>query len=334
MSRLFTSQVFALGVALSALSHAPAASAADLSLPRQLQPAPAAPATATVVDYLVGARLQSDYNFRGVSQSNRDPSGQSYFELQLFDNFLYGGFTTYKVDLPTRPALELDLTGGIRPKFGPFSFDLGFIYYLYPNERQFVDVANGTILSPRNTDFIEFAGKAAYSLNEQLTFGIGVFHAPDLLGTGAPGTYLNGTVKYTLPEDTFGIPGNFAFSAEYAHYFLGRTGSLLGNIQLPEYNYGNVGISYTLGNATVDVRYHNTDLTKQECFTFTGDPRGFATGSGRSNWCGDAVIATLSFDFVGSKLAGVFAPTPVAAPAPSERGGPPRSRDATGQAIR
>ena len=332
MSPMLSLKGLALGTSLSA-ALATGALAADL-MPKRLPPEAAAPAVTPVADFIFGARFQSDYNFRGVSQSNRDPSGQSYFELQLFDNLVYGGFTTYKVDLPTRPAMELDLTGGIRPKFGPFAFDLGFIYYVYPNERQFIDVANGAILSPRNTDFIEFAAKAAYTYNDALTFGIGVFHAPDLLGTGAPGTYLNGTVKYTLPEDTFGIPGQFAASAEFAHYFLGRTGSLLGNVQLPEYNYGNVGISYTYGNATLDVRYHNTDLSKRECFAFTGDPRGFATGSGRSNWCGDAVIATVSFDFTASKVAGVFAPEPVAAPTASERGGPPRARDATGQAFR
>ena len=323
------------GISLLALSAAPGI-AADLA-PKVMPAEAAVPAETTVADFIFGGRFQSDYNFRGVSQSNRQPSGQSYFELQLFDNFLYGGFATYKTDLPTRPIMEFDVTGGIRPKFGPLAFDLGFIYYHYPDERQLLDPLNGFApLSLRDTDFVELAAKAAYTYNEQLTLGVNVFHAPSLLNTGAPGTYVSGTAKYTLPEDTFGIPGTFALSAEFGHYFLGRTGAALGNIQLPEYNYGNVGVSYTYGIATLDVRFHDTDLTKRDCFTFTGDPRGFSRGSGTSNWCGDAIIATLSVDLVGSKLNGIFASDApaAAAPTPMERGAPPRARDATGQAIR
>ena len=37
------------------------------------------------------------------------------------------------------------------------------------------------------------------------------------------------------------------------------------------------------------------------------DPRGITTGSGRSKWCGAAVVATLSFDITASSV-GIFAP--------------------------
>jgi hypothetical protein len=102
------------------------ATAADLAAPKELPPEAKAP---VLIDFAFGARIATDYNFRGISQSNHDPSPQAYGELQLFDNFLYFGVNYYRVDLPTKPQAEIDLTGGIRPKWGPLTFDFGYIYY-------------------------------------------------------------------------------------------------------------------------------------------------------------------------------------------------------------
>jgi hypothetical protein len=57
---------------------------------------------------------------------------------------------------------------------------------------------------------------------------------------------------------------------------------------------------------TVDLRYHDTDATRTECFLLTADPRGLSNG-GRSRWCDATFIASLSVDFTASQL-GIFAP--------------------------
>ena len=54
--------------------------------------------------------------------------------------------------------MEQDLTAGIRPKLGPLQFDLGVIYYNYPNERRLFG-PDGAILTPANTGYRELAGK-------------------------------------------------------------------------------------------------------------------------------------------------------------------------------
>ena len=284
------------------------AMAADFAAPK-VMPGPAVSPDAKPIDFAFGFRLASDYNFRGISQSNRDPSPQGYVELQLFDNFLYAGVAGYRVDLPTRPAAEIDLTAGFRPKWGPLTFDFGAIYYYYPGERRLVDFASGTIFTPKNTDFLELAAKVSWAVDSQWTLGAGVFHAWDWLGSGASATYANATAKYTLPENAFGfLPNGFAVSGELGHYSLGTTSAVLGSVRLPDYVYWNAGASYTYKNTTLDLRYHDTDLSKTECFVNTTDPKGLATGSGRSNWCGAAFIATLSFDTTASQL-GIFAPS-------------------------
>jgi len=52
--------------------------------------------------------------------------------------------------------------------------------------------------------------------------------------------------------------------------------------------------------------YHNTNLSKENCFVFTGDPNAVPGGAIdaitnptglRSNWCGPALVGTLSFEF-------------------------------------
>ena len=50
---------------------------------------------------------------------------------------------------------------------------------------------------------------------------------------------------------------------------------------------------------TLDLRYHDTDLTQTQCFGLTGGLHGLPGGGGsiaRSNWCSEAFIAKLSID--------------------------------------
>jgi hypothetical protein len=49
---------------------------------------------------------------------------------------IYAGLWGWSTKLPTQPTGEFDLSGGIRPTFGPVQFDFGFMYYWYPRETQ------------------------------------------------------------------------------------------------------------------------------------------------------------------------------------------------------
>jgi len=224
---------------------------------------------------------------------------QAYGEAQFMDNLFYLGVAGSSVDLATNPSMEIDLTFGVRPKFGDFTFDFGGIGYIYPNETQLI--YQGTIWTPKNTDMFELAAKGAYTW-EDLTVGANVFYTWNWLGTGAYGTYTSLTAKYNTPF----LKGGYV-SGEVGRYFLGTTNALLGSVRLPDYTYGNIGVGYTYQIATLDLRYHDTNLSKSQCFVLTSDPSGVYSGSGKSNWCGQAFIATLSVDITGSQT-GIFAP--------------------------
>ncbi len=92
--------------------------------------------------------LASDYVFRGVSQSNRQPALQAgfehAFESEVAESGAYigawGSSISWLSDLSTSAApvsssLELDVYGGWRGKLGDaVRYDVGALYYLYPGE--------------------------------------------------------------------------------------------------------------------------------------------------------------------------------------------------------
>lgn len=280
---------------LFAAALAGPALAADVAVP--VVPV-AAPATPWAFDFAFGGKLMSDYNFRGISQSARGPSANIYGEFRY--GWLYSGAAFWTTKLPNRPVGEVDLYAGIRPVFGDLTLDFGAWYYYYPNERQFVTTGlpagwNGA-WAPTYTSFWEFYAKAGYDVTPQFNVGAALYYAPNWLGTGASGTYLEANAKYKLPND-------FAISGALGHYWLGTTSALNGGVNLRDYLYWNAGVSWTYKEwLTLDLRYHGTNLSAENCFAITGDYRGVATQTGRSNWCGHSVIATLSVDLQWSKL--------------------------------
>src|SRR5262245_27190440 len=76
--------------------------------------------------------LTSNYVYRGVTLSDRKPAAGMAIEATY--NVLYAGVAVASVKLPTQPAAEISMSGGIRPTVGPVDFDLGVIYYRYPGE--------------------------------------------------------------------------------------------------------------------------------------------------------------------------------------------------------
>jgi hypothetical protein len=263
-------------------------------------------------DLAFGGGLQSDYNFRGISQSDRGPSAYAYAEPRCNvtkDIQFYAGVWGWSTKLPTTPTGEFDLYGGIRPTFGPLAFDFGFIYYWYPREvQQFTNFPLGNVVTPTpvpgftpftvsDTDFWEVYGKLTWTVNDWLAIGPYVYYSPNWLKTGAKATYAGSTVKFTMPSAWFPKDWGGYVSGEAAHYWIG-TLTAFGPpfIDLPDYTTWNAGFGITYKVFTFDLRYYDTDLSKANCFLLTSDPRGVVDFSGTSKWCGASVIAKFAFD--------------------------------------
>lgn len=262
---------------IGAIAFAAPALAADLG--KGPAPAPLAPVPAvSMFDFAVGGKLMSDYNFRGISQSDRGPAATAYAEGRINFNETFQGYLGvqgWSVKLPSDPTAEIDIYGGVRATFGALTLDVGVMQYWYPRETF-------------DTDFTEFYGKVGYTFNDMFTVGANVFFTNDWLKTGASGTYASATAKVALPH-------NFAVSGEVGRYFFGTPDA---GFFVKDYTYWNAGVSYTYNVLTLDLRYHDTTLGKGECSSITGDN----TSIGRSKWCGQAFIATLSFDITSANL--------------------------------
>ncbi|MCW2315537.1 uncharacterized protein (TIGR02001 family) [Rhodoblastus acidophilus] len=288
--------------------------------------APAAPVVVSPWDFDIGAGLTSDYIFRGITQSNHQPSVAAHGELRYnwtADYQFYVGVSGESIKFTNNifpvgsPAMELDGFGGVRGTHGAFSFDLGAIGYGYPDSPEGTRIdprytsTGGVIgLAPRNPTFFEIYFKPSYAVNDALSLGLNVFYTPSYLNTGADGEYLSGTVKYTLP----GQLSAFALSGEFGHQWLGKVDAVyvtnngnptyqyLGdaNGKLPDYNYWNAGVAYTWKFLTLDLRYYGTDLSRTAAYQLVGIPT--TVNGNKSNYADDRFVATLSFDLTSKDL--------------------------------
>lgn len=280
-------KILGTGVALALMAGT--AAAADM-------PVYKAPVQAPLWDVAVGGWVASDYNFRGVSQSNRHVSGGAYFELQYNAAFgqLYIGTAGNAVDLQT--GTEMDFYAGIRKTWGNFGLDLGYFYYWYPKEKPSYGVTAGL-----DTDFFEVYAKGSYAFSDAFTLGASVFYSPDVLHLGGQfadveGVYVEASAKYVLPFSTptaYGPLGSFV-SGAVGYWDLGNPNNLFGTDV--SYTYWNVGVAFTLSALTLDLRYHDTDLSAAECVAFTG------FGAAANRWCSGTFVAKLSFDTLLSKI--------------------------------
>ena len=265
-----------------------------------------AAAPASPWDIAFGAAVMSDYNFRGITQSNHHPSGSAYFEprYNVSPNLqLYAGVAATGVDLAQKPAAEIDLYGGIRPTFGPLALDIGAIYYWYPSG-ELILYPNGNI-SLANQSYWEVYGKAVYTINDMFSVGANVYGFSSWLNTGASGYYASATAKANLPALANGV--TWSVSGAIGHLDLGSTKIAPPvyaiSIPLPDYETWNLGLTFTYKSFALDLRYYDTNLTKGECNLLTGDPGAVFVGDATpfnngnvSKWCGAAFVAKFTAD--------------------------------------
>jgi hypothetical protein len=257
-------------------------------------------------DFAFGSAAMSDYNFRGITQSNHKPSVSAYFEprYNLSDTLqLYGGVSGESISFPNRAAAEIDWYGGLRPTFGKLALDFGFWYYWYPGGQCFNAlatipgvsqdcVANGNLPINGNVvkadeSFWEVYAKATYTLNDQWSYGGSVWYSPSVVNSGANGTYLTGNLKYTFPGTFWPqFPGGVGayISADIAHWWIGTSdafyctlnaagtgcgGQFPGGVPYGGYTTWDVGGGFTWKKFTLDLRYYDTDYGKGNCNSFT-----------------------------------------------------------------
>ncbi|MGB7078374.1 MAG: TorF family putative porin [Xanthobacteraceae bacterium] len=234
--------------------------------------------TKTAFGTSVSGTLTSDYNYRGYTLSNHLPSAAT--DIEATYGTAFADINAASVDMPQLSQFQMTDSAGIRPVFGPLTFEVGAEYYSYPG-------------SDINIDYVEFYAAPTYLVSPKLTLGLNVYYAPNYDRTGTWENYNSATLKYTLDS-------SWSASGEIGRQRFGTTRPTADSpaIKLPDYTYWNFGISYTYKILTADLRYYDDTLSKQSCFLITG------TGSavGGSNGCSTTIIGSLTWSLNVSDL--------------------------------
>lgn len=238
--------------------------------------------------------IVSDYIYRGVTLSDRKPAVGAAIEATYEQ--LYAGLTVASVKLPTQPAAEISMSGGVRPKLGPVDFDAGVIYFSYPGENPAAE--------SKGINYWEAAIRAETRLSESVRVGGGFAYSPNVSNTGAWSSYAAAGFAYDLPARLLPADISVSFTSAAGYSWFGNQSAELGGFPLPTYLNWQAGVTITRKAINLDLRYHDTNLSKENCFVFTGDPNARPGGRAdpitnpdglTSRWCGSAFVAKLWF---------------------------------------
>ena len=216
--------------------------------------------------------LSTDYRFRGISQTVKDPAISGGFDYSndtygfyagvWASNLDFGEDTTVVTDTAT---MELDYYGGFSGEFGEgIGWDVGGLYYSYPGS----DTGPGNA----NYDYFEVYGSLSHDFGKFSLTG-GVNYSPDYFAESNDFVYGYGDVGVPLPQG-FSLSGHIGYN------------SIKDNAQFgtPDYVDWKIGISKDIGPFNFDVSYVDTDLSKSECF-------------GGTDFCDATAVFTISAGF-------------------------------------
>lgn len=218
--------------------------------------------------YSFNLGVQSDYRFRGISQTGGDPSIQGGTDLSY--GIAYFGLWSSNINFGNDvngsdiASAELDIYGGIKPVLGPVTFDLGVIYYAYPGSKDtFVGLAPGIA----ETDYVELKIGASISPMTNLTTGATFFWSPDYTGESGNVYTIEGTAAYTLPKTWIFDPSISGRIGYQKGDDIAYTAIANGD---DSYLYWDVGVTLAVDKLSFDFRYIDTDIS---------DAGGFCTGA-------------------------------------------------------
>lgn len=174
--------------------------------------------------------IVSDYRFRGVSLSDEDPAIQGGIDASL--GSFYVGTWASSIEQFNGAEAEVDLYGGWSSEFADgYAFDIGFLYYAYPD---------GT-----DTNYYEFYTSLGGSF-DLFDWTIGAAYAPDSSNLDEDNIYVYGDGNFTIPDSPF-----------YVGAHLGWEDGAFGNNKIDW--SGSLGVTYEQWD--VSVSYVDSDAS-------------------------------------------------------------------------
>jgi uncharacterized protein (TIGR02001 family) len=188
--------------------------------------------------------LSTDYRFRGISQTDRDPAISGGFDYG-HESGIYVGTWASNVSF-TAGGTEIDAYAGWSGDVAEnIALDLGVLYYAYPEDN--------------DADYVEIYGSVGF-------FGatLGVNYSPEYTYDTGNYWYLYG--QYSLPLGDTGLSldahlGWNLFEDDEAF------GSFIGSEDAGD-NYidYSIGLTYPFAGIDLTLAYVGTDISKSDCF--------------------------------------------------------------------
>jgi len=219
----------------------------------------ASPAMAEDSAFTGNVAFTTDYVFRGISQSNEEPTIQGGMDWSDSSTGLYAGVWGSGVDF-TDATTEIDAYGGIKGTQDDIDWSLGAIYYYYPG-------AAGDL----NYDFWELAATVGYDFKTFQAVA-SLNYSPDYFGSSGDAWYPALNVTVPLPYE--GLTAN----AGVAYQWVDDNAAYA----VEDYATWSAGLGYDISGFNLGLKYIDTNLS---------EPSECADG------CGQRVVFTVSRAF-------------------------------------
>lgn len=212
------------------------------------------------------ATFVSDYRFRGVSLSNKNPAVQASISLDTKPG-IFASIWGSSIDNFNGATTEIDLTAGWTGSLGIFTPTVGVIGFFYPG---------GT-----RTNYFELFASMGATFGPA-SFTLGLNFSPEQENVLRSDRYIYGAASVAIPGTPLTFDANLGF--ERGGLVPDETG------QKTVKTDWLLGLSATFAPITVGISYVGTNLPRY----FPVEPlRGQRANSG----AGDGVVATLSASF-------------------------------------
>lgn len=186
--------------------------------------------------------FNSDYRFRGISLSSKDPEVTAEISIS-HESGLYAGVWASNVAIEDgADDLELDVYAGYATDVGGASLDVGAVYYLYPGNGDY--------------NYVELLASVGFEAGPAtITFGAAYAPSQDNIG-GQDNTYVYVSGDLPVGDSPLSVHGTFgiedgAFGDSKKDWLFGVTYDLGGGLSATV-DYVDTSRAFTpLGDATV-----------------------------------------------------------------------------------
>lgn len=222
--------------------------------------------------FSAGVAVTSDYRFRGISQSDRNPALQGWIQYDHASGF-FGNVWLSTIDFNDSATydsgVEADLTAGYNFKLGENTgATVKAVYYWYAD----ADTPAGA----PDQDYWELIASASHSYGK-LGVSAELAYSPDFFAESGDAWALTGGASYPITDSFLFFTGGVEAGAHVGHQWLDGDG---------DYMYYDIGLSASVNQFSLGVSWVDTDISKANCF-------------GGLDWCEGGVVVTLSADLPG-----------------------------------